>query len=75
MSEQARALEACNKLKIGIDDTVRMLEAIEGARCQVSSTGDELRGQITIIKERVNWLIRELDALRKEYGKQTRPPQ
>ena len=73
MTERERALEACEKLKLAIDDTEAMLIAIEGARRQVSSTGDELRGQITILKERVNWLIRELDSIRKQFGKATRP--
>jgi hypothetical protein len=73
MSERERALDACEKLRLAIDDTQGMLTAIEGARQQMSMTGDELRGQATIIKERVNWLIRELDALRKQIGKVTRP--
>ncbi len=72
-AERARALDACEKLKLAINDTQGLLTAMEGARQQISATGDELRGQATIIKERVNWLIRELDQLRKQIGKTTRP--
>jgi uncharacterized membrane protein len=39
------------------------LDAIEGARRQLSVATDELRGQTTATKERVTWLIRELDRL------------
>lgn len=73
MSERERAIEACQTLKLAIEDTVGMLTAIEGARLQFSSTADELRGQVTIIKERVNWLIRELDGLRKQIVRSTQP--
>lgn len=65
--ERLRALDACRKLRLSIDDAVTMLNAIEGARTQMASTSDELRGQTTIIKERVNWLIRELDTLEASY--------
>lgn len=41
----------------------QVLEAVEGARMQISSTGDELRGQTGLIKERVQWLIGRIDAL------------
>jgi hypothetical protein len=73
VSDRDKALEACHKLKLAIGDTEGMLTAVEGARRQISTTGDELRGQVAIIKERVNWLIRELDLLRKQIGKSTRP--
>lgn len=43
------------------------LEAIEGARRQLSVAQDELRGQHTRISERVSWLIRELDKLAIKY--------
>lgn len=69
MNDRQRALDACEKLKLAIDDTEKMLEAIEGARRQISSTGDELRAQVTIIKERVNWLIREMDLIRAKIGR------
>lgn len=45
------------------EGTERILTAIEGARMQISSTGDELRGQTSIVKERVAWLIARVDAL------------
>jgi predicted PurR-regulated permease PerM len=45
------------------EGTERILDAIEGARLQISSTGDELRGQTRTVKERVNWLIGRVDAL------------
>ena len=45
------------------EGTEKILTAIEGARMQISSTGDELRGQTSIIKERVQWLIARVDAL------------
>jgi hypothetical protein len=73
MSEREQALEACKKLRLAIDDTEGLLKAVEGARMQISSTADELRGQTSILKERVAWLIRELDTLRKHLGRSTRP--
>lgn len=45
------------------DGTERVLHAIEGVRQQVSSTGDELRGQHRSTKERVQWLISRVDEL------------
>jgi hypothetical protein len=45
------------------EGTERILTAIEGARMQISSTGDELRGQHGIIKERIQWLIKVIDVL------------
>jgi hypothetical protein len=45
------------------EGTERILSAIEGARMQISSTGDELRGQNRTLKERVQWLIGRVDAL------------
>lgn len=45
------------------EGTERILQAVEGARMQISSTGDELRAQNRSIKERVQWLIGRLDDL------------
>ena len=45
------------------EGTERILTAIEGARMQISSTGDELRGQNRTIKDRINWLIGQYDRL------------
>lgn len=68
------ALDALRKLRQAVDDTEGMLTAIEGARMQLSSTGDELRGQVTTIRERVRWLIQELDKLRAQIGKAKTQP-
>lgn len=38
-----------------------LLEAVEGNRIQTSSTGDELRGQLTIIKDRLRWATSQID--------------
>ena len=72
-AERGRALEAMQKLRLAIDDTEAMMTAIGGAREHMDVAVQELRGQSTIIKERVNWLIRELDTLRKQIGTLTRP--
>src|SRR5271156_3385689 len=40
-----------------------LADAIEHTRWQVSSTGDELRGQSTIQKDRLNWLLDQYDKL------------
>lgn len=52
------------RLEKEIRDTQGIYERIEAARGQLSMLGDEMRGQTVIIKERCNWLIRELDALK-----------
>lgn len=48
-------------------ETKTSLEAIEGARQQLSAAQDEIRGQTTTIKDRVTWLIRELDRLAEQF--------
>jgi uncharacterized coiled-coil DUF342 family protein len=68
-----RGLEAVQKLRSAVDDTEGMLKGIEGARMQLSSTADELRGQVTTIRERVRWLIQELDKVRAQIGRSTQP--
>lgn len=57
---QARA----ERVRIHLADTERTLNAIEGARMQLSSAQDEIRGQTTVVKERIAWAIKELDAIR-----------
>jgi hypothetical protein len=47
-----------------IDSTQGILDSIEAARGQLSVLGDELRGQTTIVRERVAWLIRQMDVLK-----------
>lgn len=42
---------------------------IELGRFQTSSTGDELRGQLTQTKDRLFWMIRQYDALREAIEK------
>ncbi len=58
-----RISQAIADLPPAPEGTARILQAIEGARMQISSTGDELRGQHVIIKERTNWLIHQYDRL------------
>lgn len=62
--EMARALEAAEKLRLDINDVEAMLKRIDGTRMAMSAAADEARGQVTIVRERVNWVIRELDTLR-----------
>lgn len=52
------------RLEREIKDTQGIYDRIEAARRQLSILGDEMRGQTVIIKERCNWLIRELDTLK-----------
>lgn len=52
------------RLEKEIKDTQGISDRIEGARVALQFLGDEMRGQTVVIKERVNWLIRELDALK-----------
>ena len=68
MSEDAATtiLEAratFHRLRGAAFDATEVLERIEGARRQMSVANDELRGQIGNTKDRVDWLIRELDKL------------
>lgn len=57
------AIAEAEKIRGQAFEAVASLEAIEGARQQLSVANDELRGQQTTIKDRVMWLIRELDRL------------
>lgn len=44
-------------------DIAEILKAVEGTRMQISSTGDELRGQMSIVKQRTHWVFEQLDKL------------
>lgn len=57
------AIESAEKIRGQAFDAEASLEAVEGARRQLSVANDELRGQSRMIKDRVNWLILELDKL------------
>ena len=65
MTEQG-LIERAKKLGIDIKDTKSMVESLEGARHQLSTALDEVRMTGTVLRERLNWLIREMDALQKE---------
>lgn len=62
MTERA-ILERAAKLRLDVKNTEVLLERLEGARDHLSSAHDELRMQTTVIRERVAWLIAELDRL------------
>jgi chromosome segregation ATPase len=69
-SEEAAAIEAIvaaratfKRLSAAAYDATEVLDRIEGARRQMSQTDSELRHQIENTKDRVNWLIGELDKL------------
>lgn len=67
MSEREKhileAIAAAEKIRGQAFDAQSSLEAVEGARRQLSVANDELRGQSRVIKDRVSWLILELDKL------------
>lgn len=58
-------LADAKRLQVAIEDTQGILDRIEAARGQLSVLGDELRGQNSIIKERLQWIIREMDELKR----------
>ena len=69
-----------SKLRRSAGDVKAMLDAIEAARTQLSAAGDatilavdEFRAQHTVIKERVQWLLSELDKLDAIILKSTHP--
>jgi len=75
--KQSRAIA---KLRASVKDAEAMLKAIEGARVQLSATAQnldavagEFRGQITVIKERVAFLLSDLNKLHSMVGKATNP--
>jgi hypothetical protein len=72
------AINAAEKVRGQAFDALKSLELIDGARQtfldsleatrrQLSVTNDELRGQSRTIKDRVAWLIRELDRLAEQF--------
>jgi hypothetical protein len=70
MSEDQAAIaaivEARDKLQLlrgAAFDATAVLDRIDGARRQMSVADDEFRHQIENTKERVRWLISELDKL------------
>lgn len=63
---QREQLDKAARLGVDIKNTELLLDRLEGARGQLSNAHDELRMQTTVMKERVAWLIRELDSLRAE---------
>lgn len=73
MSERERALDACERIKVSIEDTEGLLLAVEGARVQLSSVADDLGSHIKILKERFNTLVRDLEMVRKKIGSKTWP--
>ena len=64
MSKYRDLLADHERLVNAINSTQGVLDSIEAARGQLSVLGDELRGQTTIIRERIAWLIREMDAIK-----------
>lgn len=61
--ERLRAVEAADKLRIDMTDTLAMLNAIAATRLHSSTANDETLNQLIIIKERVNILGEKLEAL------------
>jgi hypothetical protein len=59
--EFLRAVEAAEKLRIDVNDVEAMLTGIDGSRMTLETVLYEIRNQLTVIRERVNWVIRELD--------------
>jgi hypothetical protein len=59
----ASLLERAKKLGIDIKDTDIWLDRLEKARGQMSNSSDEFRMQVTVIRERLAWLMREFDKL------------
>jgi hypothetical protein len=57
------AIAEAERIRGQVFEAASSLDAIEGARMQLSRAEDEIRGQSTSIKDRVSWLIRELDRL------------
>lgn len=64
---RCQAFDALGSLD-AIDGTRQaLMDAVETTRRQLSVTNDELRGQSRSIKDRVAWLIRELDRLAEQF--------
>ena len=67
------AIAAAEKIRGQAFDAQRSMDAIDGARMQLSRAEDELRGQSTSVKDRVAWLIRELDVLAEKFKSLQQP--
>jgi hypothetical protein len=63
------AIAAAERIRGQTFDAQSSLDAIEEARVHLSRADDELRGQHTTIKDRVTWLIVELDRLAAQFKK------
>jgi chromosome segregation ATPase len=68
-----KLLERAKQLGIDVKDTEQLLQRLEGARNQLSSAYNELRMQTTVIRERVAWLIQELDKLQDQIRRLPQP--
>jgi hypothetical protein len=72
MSEKEReaqimdAVRQAERLRGQTFEAAASLDAIEAARRQLSVANDELRGQNTVLRNRINWLISEMDRLAAE---------
>lgn len=73
LSKRDSAMEQARRIAEGTEDTKGIvvnvesaLDQLENAREHITMAVDELRGQTTVIKERVYWLIAELDKLRRQ---------
>jgi len=60
------AVHQAERLRGQTFDVLASLDAIEAARRQLSVANDELRGQDTALRNRINWLISEMDRLAAE---------
>lgn len=59
-----KLMDRAREMGLQVEDTQKLLEAIEGARQQLSVASDEMRMTTTVIRERLAWLIGEMDKLR-----------
>lgn len=58
------ALDTAELLRGQVLDVEQLAGRIDGARMHMAAGVDELRGQLTVIKERCVWLVIQLDILR-----------
>ena len=58
-----KARAELQRLRGAAFDAKEVLDRVDGARRQMSTTNDEFSHQIENTKDRVNWLISELDQL------------
>ncbi len=59
------------QMRAAVFDANAILDRIENARRQTSSTDDELRAIVNVTRERVAWLIDGLDKLENQLGELT----